>query len=295
MRTQSFANYFYQPSGLIPGANLLDISKSCPHLKHAVFSLLKGRTLVVRGKNIEYLILLLYHIMFHREVKKTVNALSIFVPGGYNSEYGVIPLRTSCTLHPEKPVKCPIHIQELTHLRLVGVESSDPLVVGVQVNIYFWQTYTSKRNVSILSLDTQELIAPKYPRIADNRVQLIEELLGIRVDWPVCFVFVLFCFAFSYFLLTFKERERVSCPHTPDTIIYCYKGLFILPLVLRLSFTASTRAVGYLVSVKLNYSRSRSHSSSNPPIPDWRNSQESLHHSVPDYRSCVMSVVILLC
>ncbi|KAH3756300.1 guanine nucleotide exchange protein SMCR8 [Pelomyxa schiedti] len=146
LQYQTFANLFLlqQKPGFPypPGTNLLALSRNVPEVKHIIYSLLKGRTVVVCGKDMH-------------TVEAIVLALAIFVCGVSD---------TICTCRSNKLP--PLHIPDLSTLRLVGVLSAH-------------QYAPVKENVSLFLLDTKEIIAPRYP----EKAVYIDDIL-FKHEWP---------------------------------------------------------------------------------------------------------------
>eukprot|EP01133_Synstelium_polycarpum_P012170 gene12170-14245_t len=151
-KLETFSNYLWGNSKRPAyGAGLLKMLHKYFWLRHVVFSLLKGRTVVIVGSpDKQYAII------------SMVYSLSIFVVGCSRDP----ELRASFA--PYK-VDCPLTLADLSTLKLVGMpKSGATFKIPSNVNCY----------ISKVDLDTEEYTGPVYPHPG-----IIDEMLGLKRQW----------------------------------------------------------------------------------------------------------------
>jgi len=114
--------------------------------KHLVFSLLKGRPVIIFGTP-----------QNENAVKELVTTCTLFIPG---SGRGVKDLVSYWRTKP-------IHMSDLAYLKLVGLSKRVTIPKAVE------------RYVTVLDYENGQLRCPPY-----NKGHLIDKILGLRLHWP---------------------------------------------------------------------------------------------------------------
>eukprot|EP00053_Salpingoeca_punica_P020179 m.210064 g.210064 ORF g.210064 m.210064 type:complete len:919 (-) comp17814_c0_seq10:559-3315(-) len=113
----------------VAGAGILRATQTYPFLIHAVFALMHGRTVVIRGQPSS-----------EHGVRSLVNTLRLFVPG-FMKGHVIVPWREKTSLT----------LAELASVRLIGLSKEMP---NLPANV--------DRMVAVLDFDNATLLAPTY-------------------------------------------------------------------------------------------------------------------------------------
>eukprot|EP00727_Mastigamoeba_balamuthi_P013926 m51a1_g9156 hypothetical protein (860) ;mRNA; f:126137-129544 len=130
-----------------PGYRLREVVAKYSFAKHLVYSLLKGRPVIVRG-----------NAGNQQLVRDTVVALSVFVAGASKPGRAAV----------EQWHEAPIRMADLAYLRLFGYCRASPLPKAVE------------KCTTVLNVDEGTLVGPVYPLHG----QFIEEIIAPRCNWP---------------------------------------------------------------------------------------------------------------
>eukprot|EP00003_Mantamonas_plastica_P001025 TRINITY_DN1076_c0_g1_i2.p1 TRINITY_DN1076_c0_g1~~TRINITY_DN1076_c0_g1_i2.p1 ORF type:complete len:744 (+),score=241.92 TRINITY_DN1076_c0_g1_i2:853-3084(+) len=138
-----FSNQLWDPEHT-NGLGILDLRSRLLFMKHLIYALLKGRTVVVVGQ-----------AGSESKVRAVVDALCIFVPGLVNQE-GITRWRTT-----------PLSLMDLCRCKLVGLSKK----AGISNSL--------EKYVSIYDVDHDVLKTPPY---TDG--VLVEKLVASKQSWP---------------------------------------------------------------------------------------------------------------
>lgn len=139
------------------GYTLLEMSRHLSFTRHIIFSLLKGRTIMIYAEE-----------RHRKAVEKTIENIRIFIPGNcLNKNQRIIPWlnRLNCSHYLKNSSS--IGIEILSFCKLVGVDKS--LSITQQV----------KRNVSLWDWESETFNAPCY----ENGL-IIDMIINPKKKWP---------------------------------------------------------------------------------------------------------------
>lgn len=132
---ESFASILWGYSKSNAGRGILELRNRYSFVKHIIFSLLKGRPVVIYAQpsNERYIYIYIYSLNFlitykynyNSLVKKLIVALSLFVPGHWRKSPAVVPWSSK-----------PIRMADLACLKLVGLSKQKPISSAVEVIYY---------------------------------------------------------------------------------------------------------------------------------------------------------------
>lgn len=138
------------------GYTLLDMSRHLSFTRHIIFSLLKGRTVIIYSDS-----------KYRKAVEKTIESLRVFVPGNYlNKNHRIIPWLDDSNHHllinPSS-----IGLEILSFCKLIGIDKSYSIPQQV------------KRNVSLWEWESETFNAPCY----ENGL-FIDMIINPKKKWP---------------------------------------------------------------------------------------------------------------
>ncbi|GAM17222.1 hypothetical protein SAMD00019534_003970 [Acytostelium subglobosum LB1] len=148
IKLETFSKYLW---GIKPhyGHGLLRMATKYIWMRHAIYSLLKGRPVLVLASQDKYQLMI-----------DMVIALSIFVIGSRQNNS-----RDPIDLHRDNPIT----LADLSWLKLAGVPKTPHFKIPTNVNCY----------ISKIDLDTEEYTGPSYQQTPG----LIDEMLGLKRQW----------------------------------------------------------------------------------------------------------------
>lgn len=145
---ESFGSTLWGFSSNFHGHGISDFRHRYSHAKNIVFSLLKGRTVVITASPQNEI-----------PVRRMIGTLSLFVPGHWGKHPNIVPWMTR-----------PFKITDLPYIKLVGISKAEKSTSAVPKAI--------ERYITLFDYESETVTTVPYSG------QIVDEMLNMQKRWP---------------------------------------------------------------------------------------------------------------